>query len=139
MNTLYCSTIYKNNHLTTINNEMYNKRNVCFCVVYGGNECMYHVTSLCSGWAHVYSKSADVLCSSVTEAFLYINQRLSSEIFNELQSLSPNEETSGMPFSHRHEKLLTSLSSSMLFSITQLFQIMRCPLFCIYLCSNYSL
>ena len=43
--------------LTTISNEIYNEKNGCFCVVHGG--C---VTSLCSGWAHVYSKLADVLC-----------------------------------------------------------------------------
>ena len=66
------------------------------------------------------------------ELFLHINQRLSSGIFSEFGSLSPNE-APGMSFSRRHEELVTHLVPSTLFSITQLFQITCCPLYRIYL------
>ena len=51
------------------------------------------------------------------EAFLHINQRLSSGIFSAFGSLSPNE-APGMSFSHRHAELVPHLAPSMSFSIT---------------------
>ena len=63
------------------------------------------------------------------EAFLHINQHLSSSIFSEFGSLLPNE-TPGMSFLCKHKELVTHLVPSMSFSITQ---ITRCPLYCLYL------
>ena len=52
-----------------------------------------------------YLKTRSALFPFV-EAFLHINQRLSSGILNELGSLSPNE-APGMSLSQRHGELVT--------------------------------
>jgi len=117
----------------------------CFCVVivqhflFPVNQLMCFVCSLYLfiSCGLTYLKTSLTFFPFVG-AFQHINQRLSSRIFSELGSLLPIE-APGMSFSCRHKELLTQLVSFTLFSITQLFQTTCCPLYCIYLCSNYSL